>query len=234
MATDAFQRAVDEYRLTVDRALESLIVRHEPAYLYDPVKYVFEGRGKRLRPILVFLVAKMFGTPEVEALPAALAVELLHNFSLVHDDIMDRDNLRHGLPTVYRKWDESAAILAGDAIFALAHGELLKTKRRPLECILVFNRAAVGLCEGQAMDKEFESRRSVTLRQYLNMIRLKRGLSWPPVVDWVPLSRMRRTKRKRPWRISASSWVRHSRSRMISLKSIPVMKRWGKVSAVTS
>ncbi|MFQ6616850.1 MAG: polyprenyl synthetase family protein [Fidelibacterota bacterium] len=175
MTAKGFQKTISEYRLVIDRGLKSLIKDHDPAYLYEPVAYVFEGKGKRLRPILVLLVAKMFGSPELEALPAALAVELLHNFSLVHDDIMDRDNLRHGLPTVYRKWDESAAILAGDAIFALAHGQLLRIKGRPLDCIRVFNRATIGLCEGQAMDKEFESSATVTLEEYLNMVRLKTG-----------------------------------------------------------
>lgn len=175
MTTDAFRKSLDTYRLTVDRALQALVNSHEPTYLYEPVRYVFQGKGKRLRPILVLLVAKMFGTTDKDALPAALAVELLHNFSLVHDDIMDRDSVRHGLPTVYRKWDESAAILAGDAIFALAYGELLKIRRRPVDCILAFNRATLGLCEGQAMDKEFESRSSVSLKEYLKMVRLKTG-----------------------------------------------------------
>lgn len=175
MTTDDFRNTLIEYRSLIDRALASLVDSHEPVYLYEPVRYVFGGRGKRLRPILVLLVARMFGTSVKEALPAAIAVELLHNFSLVHDDIMDRDSLRHGLPTVYRKWDESAAILAGDAIFALAYHELLKIKRRPLACIVAFNRATIGLCEGQALDKEFESRRSVTLTEYLNMVRLKTG-----------------------------------------------------------
>lgn len=175
MTTDSFREALENYRNAIDRSLQVLVNGRSPSYLYDPVRYVFAGTGKRLRPILVLLVAKMYGTPEKVALPAALAVELLHNFSLVHDDIMDRDTLRHGLPTVYQKWDESAAILAGDAIFALAYRELSKIETRPLDCIRVFNRAAVGLCEGQAMDKEFESVRSVPLKEYLAMIRLKTG-----------------------------------------------------------
>ena len=175
MTSEAFDKLIPDFRSKIDEALSSLVRSQEPTYLYDPVKYVFRGGGKRLRPILVFLAAKMFGVPEEEAIPAALSVEILHNFSLTHDDIMDRDEMRHGRPSVFHKWDESTAILAGDTIFALAYVELTKIKRNSLACIRTFNAAAIKLCEGQALDKDFETRESVSLEEYFHMVKLKTG-----------------------------------------------------------
>jgi len=175
MKLENYKRLVQDYRSRINHRLFSLASQHEPAYLYDPVKYVFRSKGKRLRPILTLLVANMFDVPEEEAMPAAISVEILHNFSLVHDDIMDQDDMRHGLPSVFRKWDESTAILAGDVIFAMAYAELSKVKNNLLPCFRIFNEATIKLCEGQALDKTFESQESVTLDEYLNMVKLKTG-----------------------------------------------------------
>ncbi|MEE9166017.1 MAG: polyprenyl synthetase family protein [Candidatus Neomarinimicrobiota bacterium] len=168
-----FQSTIRDYRSRIDTELRSLVRSQEPDYLYGPVQYVLKGQGKRLRPTLLLLVARLFRVSEDVALPAALSVEILHNFSLIHDDIMDQDDLRHGLPSVFRKWDESTAILTGDVLFAMAYGELAKVKSNPLACVRALNVATVKLCEGQALDKSFESREDVILKEYLNMIRLK-------------------------------------------------------------
>lgn len=170
-----FSGQIKQYRSQIDRELNSLVSHHEPACLYDPVRYVLEGKGKRLRPILLLLVAKMFQVPDEDAMPAALSVEILHNFSLIHDDIMDQDELRHGLPSVYRKWDEATAILAGDVLFAMAYIELAKVETNSFASLRAFNEATVRLCEGQALDKAFESREDVTLNEYMNMVKLKTG-----------------------------------------------------------
>lgn len=175
MMPDDFRLLVREYQSEIDDELRSLVHRQEPTYLYDPVRYALQGKGKRLRPILALLAAKLFRAPEEEAMHAALSVEILHNFSLIHDDIMDQDDMRHGLPSIFRKWDESTAILAGDVIFALAYVELAKVKTDPLRCLQVFNDATIKLCEGQALDKAFESQENVTPDEYLEMVRLKTG-----------------------------------------------------------
>lgn len=173
--SDPFSVQLERYRNAVNAALLDVGKDGEPAYLYDPVRYVLSGKGKRLRPALVLLTAEAFGAAEEEALPAALAVELLHNFSLVHDDIMDGDDLRHGKETVHKRWDESAAILAGDGIFALAFDQLTRLKGATTECLKEFTQATLRLCEGQALDKEFELRDGVSVEEYLEMVRLKTG-----------------------------------------------------------
>ncbi|MFQ6608143.1 MAG: polyprenyl synthetase family protein [Fidelibacterota bacterium] len=175
MMTDDFQKKIDDYRQWIDQKMLALVNKNNPAYLYDPIQYVFRGKGKRLRPILVLLVAEMYLVNKEDVLPAALAVEILHNFSLVHDDIMDQDDLRHGMPTVYKKWDESTAILAGDAIFVMAYSHLTHLHQGALDAIRMFNEATLKLCEGQAMDKSFETRTDVHIDDYLEMITLKTG-----------------------------------------------------------
>ncbi len=173
--TDDFLRKIENYRQRINQEMNALVNKSEPAYLYEPIQYVFAGKGKRLRPILVLLAAEMYSVEMEDAIPAAMAVEILHNFSLVHDDIMDQDDLRHGKPTVYRKWDESAAILAGDAIFAMAYVQLTRLKNSALETVEMFNDATLKLCEGQALDKAFEARTDVHINDYLEMVALKTG-----------------------------------------------------------
>ena len=173
--TDDFLRKIENYRKRIDSEIIALLKKSEPQYLYDPIQYVFEGRGKRLRPILVLLSADMYSVETVDAMPAALSVELLHNFSLVHDDIMDQDDLRHGKPTVYRKWDESAAILAGDAIFAMACSQLTCLEDCAVDAVRMFTDTTLKLCEGQALDKAFEARSDVNINDYLEMVSMKTG-----------------------------------------------------------
>ncbi len=165
-------------RLTtlVDARLRTLDLPAEPAILYDPVRYVLDGGGKRLRPVLLLLAAEVFDVPTERALPAALAVEVFHNFTLVHDDIMDHAAERRGRPSAHVVWDESTAILAGDFMMGLAYDLLARTETgRLAEIVRTFHRMVARLCEGQALDEHFESRSAVSVPEYLDMIDRKTG-----------------------------------------------------------
>ncbi len=148
----------------------------EPRSLYEPIRYFLGIGGKRLRPILLLLSNKAVGGDLEQAIDAAVAIELLHNFTLVHDDIMDHDHLRRGHPTVHVRWDESVAILAGDGLIGLAYRHLMKLPARHLTGICrIFTEGVIEVCEGQAFDKEFELRDDVTLGDYFKMIGKKTG-----------------------------------------------------------
>jgi geranylgeranyl diphosphate synthase type II len=155
----------------VEQGIAQLTFPAEPANLYEPITYMMSLGGKRLRPVLTLMAADLFGTDTSKALPAALAVEMFHNFSLVHDDIMDQAPLRRGKPTVYRKWSSTVAILSGDLMMIEAMQLLCKTPCddiRPL--IHTFNTAAIEVCEGQQLDMDFETISHVTTAQYIHMI----------------------------------------------------------------
>ncbi len=139
--------------------------------MVEPSRYLLTGGGKRLRSVLLLLSSMAVGGSAKKALPAAVAIELLHNFSLVHDDIMDHDDMRRGRETVHKKWDSNVAILAGDFLSALSIQALSQLHASQMSHVLpVFARGYVALCEGQALDKEFEGRNDVTPKQYLQMI----------------------------------------------------------------
>ena len=174
MVLKSFEARMDNYRKLVNDRLNQVVVKQSPVSFYDPVRYVLEGGGKRIRPILVILACKAVGGNEDDCLDAAVAVEILHNFTLVHDDIMDNDDLRRSRETVHKKWDEATAILAGDGLVALAYNYLLKTKTDEItEIANIFTTGIIDLCEGQALDKEFEQRLDIDLNQYLLMIEKK-------------------------------------------------------------
>ncbi len=165
-------------RLTeaVNRGLVGIPFPAEPAALYEPVRYVLGGGGKRLRPALVLLAAEVFGVETARALPAALAVEVFHNFTLVHDDIMDHAEERRGRPSVHVVWDQSTAILAGDLLMGTAYDLLAQTETdRLAEVVRAFHRMVMRLCEGQALDEQFERDGTVTVERYLDMIDRKTG-----------------------------------------------------------
>lgn len=163
-------------RRQIDDALPQLVTDVDPPELYEPVQYVLNGGGKRLRPVLVMLAARISGASDREALPAALAVEVFHNFTLVHDDIMDHASERRGRPTVHVRWDDSTAILAGDYLHALSYDLLATLERGDLARIIrAFNRMVARLCEGQTLDKVFEQRRDVRVDDYFAMISAKTG-----------------------------------------------------------
>lgn len=177
-ASPAVDPAAHVARLTalVEGGLAALELPAEPAVLYEPVRYVLDGGGKRLRPVLLLLSAEAFGVPTERALPAALAAEVFHNFTLVHDDIMDHADERRGRPSVHVVWDESTAILTGDFLMGLAYDLLARTETdRLAEAVRAFHRMVARLCEGQALDEGFEARAEVSVPEYLDMIDRKTG-----------------------------------------------------------
>ena len=147
---------------------------HEPAHLYEPINYTLRLGGKRIRPLLLLAANRMFGGSDDTVRHAAIGIEVFHNFTLLHDDLMDRSPLRRGQPTVYRKWDENTAILSGDTMFALAWQYfLVQPHNRLREILQCFNQTAIEVCEGQQYDMDFESSDRVTIDDYMMMIRLK-------------------------------------------------------------
>ncbi|MFC1730550.1 polyprenyl synthetase family protein [candidate division KSB1 bacterium] len=148
-----------------------------PPNLYNPMRYVLSTKGKRLRPVLLIMASESVGGKLENAYYASLAIEILHNFTLVHDDIMDDDELRRGRQTVHTKWNESIAILAGDGLIALAYRYLLLTKSRHIRNIIkIFSEAIINICEGQSIDKDMEEAEQVSLEDYLYMIGRKTGV----------------------------------------------------------
>jgi geranylgeranyl diphosphate synthase type II len=154
--------------------LESKNWIHEPKNLYEPIDYILKLGGKRIRPVLTLMVSDIFSGDFKKALPAALAVEVFHNFTLVHDDIMDAAPLRRGKPTVHEKWDTNRGILSGDAMLILAYQYFENYDSIVfLKLAKLFSKTALEVCDGQQLDVDFETRSNVTIPEYINMIRLK-------------------------------------------------------------
>ena len=170
-----FNELITFIRKEVNRDLKRLPIPKKPVYLYEPIRFALRGNGKRFRPILVHLAGRANNADPDSLMKIALAVELLHNFTLVHDDIMDNDDMRHGQAAIHSKWDESTAILAGDGINAIAQILLSGIPDRSNAICRFFNQATLEVCEGQALDKEFENDLSITEDQYLEMIEKKTG-----------------------------------------------------------
>ncbi len=169
---------IPSLRQAVEEGIQDLVHLHDrgPASLYAPVRYVLEGEGKRLRPIVLLLVARSLGVETQRALPAALAVEVFHTFTLVHDDVMDHAHERRGRATVHQKWDENTAILCGDYLMGLSYDLLAQLETPHLSRIIrTFHRMVARLCEGQALDEHFETRTDVSVPEYLGMIGGKTG-----------------------------------------------------------
>ncbi len=146
----------------------------EPQELYAPIDYIMSQGGKRLRPVLTLLVNNLFDGKLEDAIYPALAIEIFHSFTLVHDDIMDKAPMRRGMPTIYKKWNADIAILSGDTMFAMAYLYALRTDTAIIPAILeVFSRTAIEICEGQQYDMNFENKDDVSIDDYLEMIRLK-------------------------------------------------------------
>jgi geranylgeranyl diphosphate synthase type II len=146
----------------------------EPHGLYEPIRYMMDLSGKRLRPALCLLACDLFGGDIKLALDPAVGIEIFHNFTLMHDDIMDDAPVRRCKPTVYKKWNQNTAILSGDTMMALAYEYLMKAPAFALQEVLKeFNRTAIGVCEGQQYDMDFETQTEVTIDDYHRMIRLK-------------------------------------------------------------
>lgn len=160
----------------IDQAIEQQTFGEQPAELYEPIRYIMALGGKRLRPTLTLLAYQLFHEESIppSVLHPALAVEVFHNFSLMHDDIMDQAPLRRGKPTVHERWNSNVAILSGDVMLVKAYELLLYTEAEKLPGVLVaFNRCATEVCEGQQWDMNFETLSEVSEEAYLRMIRQK-------------------------------------------------------------
>ena len=163
-----------EYATFFTAYLEKRPLTKEPRNLYEPIDYILTLGGKRLRPVLTLVAAELLDTPYEEALDAALAIEIFHNFSLVHDDIMDDAPLRRGQETVHEKWDINTGILSGDAMLIRAYQLFENYEGKEFrELAKIFSKTAIEVCEGQQYDVDFETRDDVTIPEYLKMIEYK-------------------------------------------------------------
>ena len=168
-----FEELREKINTEIQRRSE-IMNKREPAELYDPIEYTLEMGGKRLRPVLLLHSYNLFSEDISDALPAALGIEVFHNFTLLHDDIMDKADMRRSRLTVHKKFSENNAILSGDAMAFLAYEYLLECKlERITEVSRLFTKTAIEVCEGQQYDMDFETRLDVTEAEYLEMIRLK-------------------------------------------------------------
>lgn len=155
-------------------AVRDLTYPERPAGLYEPIAYSLDCGGKRLRPQLLLAACHALGGQTDEALSAAAGIEMFHNFTLLHDDVMDRADVRRGRPTVHVKWNDVTAILSGDAMLTMAGQLMMRVPDAKLRPVLeMFNRTAMEVYEGQQYDMDFETRTDVTVEEYLHMIRLK-------------------------------------------------------------
>ena len=168
--------STEELQLHIENTLYAILPQNSTETLYKPVQYVIDGGGKRIRPLLTMLSCGMFGSSPLDAVHIGAAIEMLHNFTLVHDDIMDKSPLRRGRQTVHIHWDEATAILSGDAIIGLAYRLLLQTTPdhpRLHSIIKEFSDGLIYVCEGQALDIEYSKSTALSIQDYLQMIELK-------------------------------------------------------------
>lgn len=165
---------IAKYQHLIEDALKDKKYGSSPRELYEPIEYIMKLGGKRLRPVLVLVGYSFYGSDIKKALHPALAIEIFHNFTLIHDDIMDKAPLRRNQSTVHVKWNANIAILSGDAMLVKAYQELCKCGADVLAALLeIFNDTALKVCEGQQMDMNFENLQKVSIPQYLKMIELK-------------------------------------------------------------
>ena len=169
------QQTGEQLLQQIHEYIGNLSYMREPMGLYDPIEYVLGLGGKRLRPVLMLLAYNLYKEDVTRIFSQAAGIETYHNFTLLHDDLMDKADMRRNKSTVHKKWDENTAILSGDAMLILAYQFMMK--KCPLECVErvmeVFGRTALEVCEGQQWDMEFEHRLDVTVDEYIEMIRLK-------------------------------------------------------------
>ena len=164
----------DEYLSMVNQAIANLKLPAQPAGLYDPIRYTLDCGGKRLRPVLVLSACEAMGGEPMSAIHQAIAIEMFHNFTLLHDDVMDNADVRRGRPTVHKKWNEETAILSGDAMLTTSTMLLaIKAGDKLATALDLFNGTAMNIYEGQQYDMDFETRLDVSVEEYIEMIRLK-------------------------------------------------------------
>lgn len=167
-------RSITEYQEIVSSELDKFLNSVKDTDLYAPVKYILDLGGKRMRPVLTLMGTDMFDGNLEDSYNSALGIEVFHNFTLLHDDIMDEAPLRRGNQTVHEKWNVNAAILSGDVMFVQAFTLVTSCKTEYLRAVIdIFNVTAIEVCEGQQLDMEFETREDVSLDEYLEMIKLK-------------------------------------------------------------
>ncbi|GAB4375504.1 MAG: polyprenyl synthetase family protein [Salibacteraceae bacterium] len=165
------------YQQLIESALADLPLPKEPARLFDPLRHTLGNGGKRIRPVLTLLTCELFDAPAEKAIHQAIAVELFHNFTLIHDDFMDDAPLRRGQPTVYSKWGANVAVLSGDALIVLAYDRLrLNAGERLHDLMEMFNDCALNVCVGQQLDMDYAQKGAISSLQYREMIRLKTGI----------------------------------------------------------
>jgi geranylgeranyl diphosphate synthase type II len=168
------QASISKLSDLIQDEIQSYDIIRDPENLYDPISYILELGGKRLRPLLTLLGTQLYTNDFKKALKPALGVEVFHNFTLIHDDIMDKSPIRRGLPTVHKKWNENIAILSGDVMLIKAYELISEVDDKDLRQVLnLFNACATGVCEGQQYDMDFEDSDDVTVDDYIEMIRLK-------------------------------------------------------------
>ncbi|MGV7106619.1 polyprenyl synthetase family protein [Flavobacterium sp. U410] len=167
-------QTITDYQNIISNHFKALSIVKEPKNLYDPIQYILGLGGKRIRPMLTLMIADILGSDVNKALPAATAVEVFHNFSLIHDDIMDEAPLRRGNQTVHEKWDLNTGILSGDAMLILAYQFFEHYEPKIFQQLAkLFSKTALEVCEGQQYDVDFETRDDVTIPEYLKMIEYK-------------------------------------------------------------
>lgn len=169
--------SISEIEDLIKQKIEAITLPDSPAELYSPIKYILSLGGKRMRPSLVLMACDLFGGNIHKALPGALAIEVFHNFTLLHDDIMDNAPLRRGQATVHTKWNNNVAILSGDVMLVESYRLLAMLAPELLpELLKIFNDTAAGVCEGQQFDMNFETMPEVLIADYIEMIRLKTAI----------------------------------------------------------
>lgn len=167
-------RTSDELLKMVNDYIEDATITRQPTSLYDPIKYVLSIGGKRIRPVLLLLTYNMYRDDIERVMPTAVGLETYHNYTLLHDDLMDKADMRRGMPTVHRKWDDNTAILSGDSMLVVAFQRVAQCPAENLQDILsLFTITALEIGEGQQYDMDFENRMDVTEDEYIEMIRLK-------------------------------------------------------------
>ena len=168
------QYNTDELLGMVNRALDEERYNRQPVSLYEPIKYVLSMGGKRIRPVLMLLSYNLYKDNPADILVQAVGLETFHNFTLLHDDLMDRADLRRGHATVHKRWNDNSAILSGDSMLVLAYQKMLRCDQRHLAPVMeLFTETALQINEGQKYDMDFETRNDVTVEEYVEMIRLK-------------------------------------------------------------
>lgn len=167
-------KTANEILRIVNKALTEMSFDRQPQSLYEPIKYVLALGGKRIRPVLMLMAYELYRDDIETIIPTALGIETYHNYTLLHDDVMDKADMRRGKPTVHKVWDENAAILSGDSMLVLAYQLMSRTSDRHLRAVMeLFTETALEIGEGQQYDLDFEQRMDVREEEYIEMIRLK-------------------------------------------------------------